>query len=204
MKITKILLTDLKPDSKNENQHPEEMINILAKNIKQLGFDVPLVIDENNCILKGNGRYKALKKLGVKEVPCIIKTGLTEKQKTTLRISDNQLSTLSYWDNEKLIESLESLEPFEFELTGFNLNDIDDLKIQIDSFDGLDEVDEDKEINLSKYKDKKETLILKFDTEGELYSLINDLNFIRKTKKESYEKIIIQAIKKYKSLKVFD
>ena len=40
----------------------------------------PLVIDENNIVLGGNMRLRALQDLGIKEVPIIYAKDLTEEE----------------------------------------------------------------------------------------------------------------------------
>lgn len=60
----------------------------------------PLVIDENNMVLGGNMRLKALKELGYKEVPVMKADELNDEQKKEFIIKDN----LPYgeWDTEML------------------------------------------------------------------------------------------------------
>lgn len=62
----------------------------------------PCVIDESNIIIGGNMRYKAMKELGHKTVPCIRADQLSEEQKKEFIVKDN----LSYgeWDFTALLE----------------------------------------------------------------------------------------------------
>ena len=41
-------------------------------------------VDENNMIIEGNGRYEALKQLGIKKIPCIELKNMTEEQKLAI------------------------------------------------------------------------------------------------------------------------
>ena len=71
----------------------------------------PIVVDEDNVVLGGNMRLRALQELGIKEVPVLYANDLTEEQKKEFIIKDNvgfgeweweQLA--NEWDVEKLSE----------------------------------------------------------------------------------------------------
>jgi hypothetical protein len=49
----------------------------------------PIVIDENNVVLGGNMRLRALQELNIKEVPVLYANDLTEEQKKEFIIKDN-------------------------------------------------------------------------------------------------------------------
>lgn len=96
-------------------------IDKVAESIKQFGFMQPIVVDNNNVIIVGHTRYKAAKKLGLKEVPCIIANNLSEKKINAYRIADNKTNELSEWDISKLAYELENIEN---EFTGFDDSEI--------------------------------------------------------------------------------
>lgn len=93
-------------EMKIENIHPYERnprkndgaVSSVAESIKQCGYVAPIIVDENNVILAGHTRLKALKKLGYKKVPVIVKEGLTEEQKRKYRASDQTDCELA-WTN---------------------------------------------------------------------------------------------------------
>lgn len=58
----------------------------------------PIVIDENNVILAGNGLYETLLQMGHTDADCYIVSGLTEKQKKKLMLSDNRIFNLGVDD----------------------------------------------------------------------------------------------------------
>jgi len=62
----------------------------------------------------GHGRLQAARKLGLAEVPCIVRDDLSGAQVKALRIADNKVSE-SEWDIELLLLELEEIEDF----TGF-------------------------------------------------------------------------------------
>jgi DNA modification methylase len=69
----------------------------------------------------------AAKQLGLKEVPCIQRGDLTEGQIRGLRIADNKVAE-SGWDVDALSAELDFLDDMDFdlELTGFDLDEIED------------------------------------------------------------------------------
>ena len=68
MKIEKIKISDLIEYENNAKLHPREQIEQIKKSIQEFGNNDPIAIDENNVIIEGHGRYKALQELGYDEV----------------------------------------------------------------------------------------------------------------------------------------
>ena len=129
-------IDELIPYINNPKQHPADQVNKIASSIKNYGFTVPMVIDGQNEIIMGHGRLLAAKKLGMEEVPCMVRDDLTEAQVKALRIADNKVSE-SEWDIEILLAEIDGLEDF----TGFNLDEISGLEIDLR---GENEVVEDE------------------------------------------------------------
>lgn len=83
-------------------------------------------VDENNMIIEGNGRYEALKQLGVKQVPCIELNKMTEEQKKAYILVHNKLNMDTGFDTELLNNEL--LDINTIDMTKFDLNiKLDDL-----------------------------------------------------------------------------
>lgn len=122
MQIEKIDINDLKEYENNAKEHPEWQVQGLSEVIKNVGYRSPIIVDENNKILAGHGRYKALKKLGYKQVEVIKHTDLTEEQKIAYSIADNQYTLNTGFDMELLKMEMEKLEDsgFELPLLGFD------------------------------------------------------------------------------------
>ncbi len=106
----------------NNRTHPEEQVNRIANSIQQFGFNQPIVVDENNIILVGHGRWLAAQKLGLDKVPVLVKEGLTETQKRAYRILDNKLQNDSAWQFNNLELELGALEDEGFELEPWGLD----------------------------------------------------------------------------------
>ena len=113
----------------NNPRNNENAIDKVASSIKEFGFKVPIVIDKDNVIVNGHTRLLASKKLGLKEVPCIIADDLSEAQIKAFRIADNKVSEYASWDEELLKIELEQLEEMNFNLecTGFDMDDIEQM-----------------------------------------------------------------------------
>ena len=123
MEIVNKSIDDIKPYEKNPRKN-DEAVKYVANSIKEFGFKVPIVIDKDGVIVAGHTRYKASKKLGLKEVPCIIADDLNEDQIKAFRLADNKVSELAEWDFPILNEELENLD-IDMEQFGF-----EDLEIE--------------------------------------------------------------------------
>lgn len=112
MKVEMMAVEWLIPYARN----PRSNDNAVAASIREFGFRVPLVCDESLTLLTGHTRLKAAHKLGLKEIPVHIATGLTEAQKKAFRIADNKIGELAEWDNDLLALELEDLRMADFDL----------------------------------------------------------------------------------------
>lgn len=115
---------------KNNPRKNDNAIDDVANSIKEFGFKVPIVIDKNNEIVAGHTRYKASKKLGLEEVPCIIADDLTEEQIKAFRLADNKVSEKAEWDIDLLDTELDSILNIDMSDFGFDL-DIDEEEQEI-------------------------------------------------------------------------
>ena len=115
MKLETLKLIDIHPYENNPRRN-DDAVNAVAESIKQCTYITPIIIDEELVILAGHTRYKALKALGYKEVPCLICEGLTDEQKKKYRYLDNKTGEKATWDLMKLETELEcvDLEGFDF------------------------------------------------------------------------------------------
>lgn len=85
-------ITDIKPNPQNPRIIKDDKFKKLVKSIKEfpeMATVRPIVIDENNVILGGNMRYKAMIEAGWKDVPVYQVKGWTEDQKREFIIKDN-------------------------------------------------------------------------------------------------------------------
>lgn len=151
MNIENVFLSEILAYENNAKKHSAKQIESIAHSIAEFGFNSPILIDENNVIIAGHGRFYAAQKLDMKSVPCIRLAHLTENQKRAYIIADNRLSeTGGGWEIELLKAELEQIDFALFE--EFLIDDLDDVikkSLENDSefeFEPIDaDCDDDKE-----------------------------------------------------------
>lgn len=141
MEIIKLNINEVIPYPDNPRKN-DNAVDAVAESIKQCGYCSPIVIDEDNVILAGHTRLKALKKLKWKEVECVRKTGLTEEQKKKYRILDNKTNELAEWDFDLLEEEIDGLDFDGFDF-GFDMSPFEEPQEIVE--DEAPEVDDDSE-----------------------------------------------------------
>lgn len=107
----------------NNKIHTKEQIDRIANSINLFGFNQPIVLDENNIILVGHGRYLAAIKLNLKTVPCVRKEGLTDAQKKAYRIIDNKTASDTTYDYNNLELELRSIEEMGLDCSEFHFEE---------------------------------------------------------------------------------
>lgn len=123
MEIVYKNINDVIPYEKNPRVN-KKAVDYVANSIKKFGFKNPIIIDKNNVIVAGHTRLKASKKLGLKDVPCIIADDLDENQIKAFRLADNKVAEIAEWDNSLLdLEVLELKDKFNFGDFGFDVID---------------------------------------------------------------------------------
>lgn len=123
MEIEYIKTNELIP-YKNNPRINDQAVEKVAESIKNFGFKVPVIVDEENVLIAGHTRVKAAKALGMGKVPTIRANDLTDEQIRAFRIADNKTGEFAEWDFELLQSELEDLED---EFTGFDEGNIDQL-----------------------------------------------------------------------------
>jgi len=113
MKVEKVKISEVKTNPKNPRLIKDDKFRKLVKSIQDFPEMLelrPIVVDENNIVLGGNMRLKALKEAGFKEVTIVRAKGLTEQQKDEFIVKDNVGFGEWDWDmlaNEWEVEKLE-------------------------------------------------------------------------------------------------
>lgn len=141
MQIINKDITELMPYENNPRNN-EDAVEYVANSIKEFGFKNPIIIDSDNVIVAGHTRLKAAKRLGLKQVPCIIADDLTEDQIKAFRLADNKVGEIATWDFELLDMELVDID-LDMGAFGFEQNEID-----WDDVDEIENYDEPKEKQL--------------------------------------------------------
>jgi hypothetical protein len=146
-------LSEIYPYENNPRNNDIAVDDVVAS-IEQCTYIAPIIVDENNVILAGHTRYKALQQLGESEAEVIVQTGLSEEQKQKYRVLDNKTGEKAEWDFEKLDAELEGLDFGGYDF-GF---DLDDLGEEFDESDLDAEVEKENvvvSINCGKVENYK-------------------------------------------------
>ncbi len=146
LKYETIELEKLVPYVNNQKRHPTEQVEKIMGSIKEFGVINPIIVDKDNVIIAGHGRYEALKRLGYKEVSILRAEHLTPTQVKAYRIADNTLAELSPWDEELLKIDLEELDniAFDMNILGFEKEELNDI---LDNFDDVMGSSDNEKIN---------------------------------------------------------
>ncbi len=115
MEIVYKKVKELKLNEKNPRKN-DNAVDVVVKSIEKYGFKNPLVIDENNVVWCGNTRLKASRKMGLKEVPCIVADDLSPEKLREYALIDNKSNEVASWDLGLLEQELEELDLSDFVL----------------------------------------------------------------------------------------
>lgn len=112
----------IQPYELNAKIHDDKQVEKIAKSIQEFGWDQPIVVDKNGVIIKGHGRRMAALKLGLPQVPVLIRDDLTEDQVRAARLADNRVA-IGDIDTDLLQQELATLS---FDLDGiFDAKELD-------------------------------------------------------------------------------
>ena len=136
MKTTVMKVEELVHPEKNVRVHTENQVNELIKSIKKFGQIRPVVVDENNIIMAGNGLVEALNKMGADTATVLKMQDLSDNDKKKLMIADNKIYSLGYDDNDSIYEILQSLDG-DFDVPGYEEDLLKELMLDEDEVDEM-------------------------------------------------------------------
>ena len=125
MDIKLVPIGNIKKYEKNAKKHPEEQIQAIAHSIKEFGFKQPLVLDSNNVIIIGHGRYEAARALNLAELPCLYADDLNREQIKALRLADNKVAE-SDWDEDLLKAEILDIDDIDMSMFNFDIDSLMD------------------------------------------------------------------------------
>lgn len=141
-KVERRSVSALVPYARNARTHSEDQVAQIAASIREWGWTVPVLVDEDGGLIAGHGRVLAARKLGLTEIPVMVASGWTEVQKRAYILADNKLALNAGWDADLLRIELTDLQAFDFDLglTGFSEDELAGLLAE--KTEGLTDPDE--------------------------------------------------------------
>lgn len=129
MQIEKVKLSSLSPAQYNPRvrlRPGDAEYEKLKRSIETFGYIDPIIINADGTIIGGHQRFYVLQDLGYDEID-VVKLNLDENEERALNVALNKIS--GEWDEEKLKDLLKGLklDDYDFTLTGFEENELDEL-----------------------------------------------------------------------------
>lgn len=145
MKQLTLKLSELVRPERNIRIHTEKQLEEFERSVRMFGQTRPIVVDEKNTILAGNGLYETLLRMGEEQALVYKYEDLTESQKKKLMIADNKIFSLGIENLDTLNEFLEELNG-DLDIPGFDeeilkqmVADADEVTEKISEYGTLDE-----------------------------------------------------------------
>lgn len=168
MEIITMKLVDLVKPEKNVRIHTEQQLKEFQRSVKMFGQIRPIVVDENNVILAGNGLYETLIAMGKETADVYKYDNLTENQKKKLMIADNKIFSLGIENLDTFNSFLEDLQG-DLDIPGFDedilkqmVSEAEDVTEKLSEYGTLD----DEEIqSIKESGERKEQQIQKAEAE---------------------------------------
>jgi len=119
MKVKTAKLSTLKPLERNPRKHGAIQIRELKRSLEKFGQIRPIVIDETNTVLAGNGLYIAMVDAGLETASVLQVEGLSENDKKRFVLADNKIAGLGADDYSVVQELIMELSD-ELDIPGFD------------------------------------------------------------------------------------
>ena len=116
----------------------DDAVHDVAQSIKECGYVNLIIVDENNVILCGHTRLKALKQLGFTDVDVWKVEGMDDKTKRKYRLLDNKTGEAAKWDIDLLRDEIADLDFGDYDFD-FNLPKKFDESLLDELFDDAEE-----------------------------------------------------------------
>ncbi|WP_347129434.1 DNA modification methylase [Lactobacillus paragasseri] len=132
MQVKTVSIDQIKPYENNPRNN-DDAVDAVANSIKEFGWQQPIVVDNGGVIIAGHTRYKAAKRLKLKEVPIVVADNLTEEQVNAYRLADNKSGELATWNDDELQEELDKI--LDIDMTDFGF----DLETELEDDEAIDD-----------------------------------------------------------------
>lgn len=143
--LVTLKITEIIPYERNPRFNDEAVADV-KESIRQCENLDPIEVDENNVILSGHTRLKAMIDLGIEETDVIRFYGLSEPQKKKYRLLANKTAEKSKWNFDLLSGELDGLDFDNFDF-GFD--------VDFSTGDGEQKLDPGGEIETGQFSDEQ-------------------------------------------------
>lgn len=138
-KIEPRKVSELKNWDNNPRSIKQSDFERLKKQILKLGVYKPLLVNQDNVVLGGNMRLRALKELGVNEIMCSVVITETENQMVEYALSDNDRA--GEYDQQGLAELVVKI-PIDLDLYHVDIGRSWKIRDVLSQFTGEDDAPE--------------------------------------------------------------
>ncbi|MCI0753552.1 site-specific DNA-methyltransferase [Teichococcus vastitatis] len=119
-------LAHLTPYARNARTHSDAQVAQIAASIREWGWTMPVLVDEDGTIIAGHGRVLAAQRLALAEVPVMVARGWSEVKRRAYVLADNKLALNAGWDEAMLRAELADLAGLgaDLSLAGFSEDEV--------------------------------------------------------------------------------
>lgn len=129
-----VKVSELLHPERNVRIHGKKQIDEMVRSLDFMGQTKPLLIDENNIVLAGNGLLDGLRQRGDETAWCVRIIGASENDKKKIMVADNRLYALGSDDHDVIEDFIRELaEAGEAEIPGFDQAIIDTIAAETEA-----------------------------------------------------------------------
>ncbi len=159
-----VATSELKPNPKNPNKHPQAQIEALGAIIRGNGWRNPITVStRSGYVVKGHGRLLAAQLEELAEVPVDYQDYESEAAELADLTADNRIAELAETDNKLLLEVFAGIDAgdIDFSLSGYSSKEYEEIAASLnetiaasdDNDEDLDDVPEAPAAPVTKYGD---------------------------------------------------
>jgi ParB-like chromosome segregation protein Spo0J len=126
-------ISRLIPYARNARTHTPEQVKQIAASMREWGWTIPVLADEEGGIIAGHARVMAAELNQYTEAPVMIARGWSDAKKRAYVLADNKLAMNAGWNEELLgVELLELRDAgFDMPVIGFDASELDGLMREV-------------------------------------------------------------------------
>lgn len=140
-------VSEMRPNPKNPNTHPEEQLKRLGAIIRGAGWRNPITVStRSGLIVRGHGRLAAAQMEGLTEVPVDYQNYASDAEELADLVADNRIAELADPDMQKLAEIFEEIVSSDtsIDMTGYTFSEYSEIADALsNAIDGLADPDDE-------------------------------------------------------------